>query len=637
MATGTPLSPSARASLLKQLCRSPLFSLAGRYDLARLLSQAQQFTIARGEKLCEAGAAATAVYVLLEGQYDIDGKLSVDIGARGAPFIGLESAVRDGALEVTVTALSDGKYLAFDAAFARELYHSSPPLRAAMLPMLEAAGRAEASADEDRAAVVRFESRFPDTPLSFLIELLGREVASAFHERVVIVRPAKGEPGAPQKIPIDGLGELYRVAADAAWIQKNRGRYDYIFLDGLDVRDDAVHIVVRLVHAAVPRDTPAPPVPWILQTVVIQPAPLPCAKTLTLVNANRDDLVTADACRLHVSFDALRRLQQHWSDDAKLSSLDERLRASLGVWARALTLRRTGIAISGGGVFAMQGAYVIEELCRRKVPIDVITGTSGGALVGSYYGAKGLAGLATLVEQGDRGVLDAVVLASFLAGCVLESFLACTLGDPCIEHLPYTEFYPGSSALAGGKGVVAVRGPLALGVRAASSTPPIFPATITSGERLADGAYTNNLPVQALNYFNTTLTLAVNAYPPSRMPLVPCVPECVSQLFASLGLLNRGLTFTTAFNLLASISGEVESGFATVPYNARSNMIAPYLVMPDFYRSSQVIVTASTNEALNAAIDEFEARWDAIRNRSRPPRVPPVARAAAVDVPVGAA
>lgn len=68
--------------------------------------------------------------------------------------------------------------------------------------------------------------------------------------------------------------------------------------------------------------------------------------------------------------------------------------------ARALIGKRNGLALSGGGVNSFFHAALIRALLQNGVPIDMISGTSGGSLVGAYYCALGEAGIDRLL--GDR-------------------------------------------------------------------------------------------------------------------------------------------------------------------------------------------------------------------------------------------
>src|SRR5688572_5164287 len=47
--------------------------------------------------------------------------------------------------------------------------------------------------------------------------------------------------------------------------------------------------------------------------------------------------------------------------------------------------QKTGLVLSGGGVRGMAHIGVMKALEENGIPIDYITGTSAGALVGAFY------------------------------------------------------------------------------------------------------------------------------------------------------------------------------------------------------------------------------------------------------------
>src|SRR4051812_27981411 len=86
MALFSTLASSDQAMLVRQLAASPLFKLASRSDLARLLEDAEQGIIdpVDPEKaVCTNGVPSDWVFVLLQGQYTLSGGASVDVGAAG--------------------------------------------------------------------------------------------------------------------------------------------------------------------------------------------------------------------------------------------------------------------------------------------------------------------------------------------------------------------------------------------------------------------------------------------------------------------------------------------------------------------------------------------------------------------------
>ena len=50
-------------------------------------------------------------------------------------------------------------------------------------------------------------------------------------------------------------------------------------------------------------------------------------------------------------------------------------------------MKKVGLALSGGGARGLAHIGVIKTLVKNNVPIDIISGTSIGALVGGLYAA----------------------------------------------------------------------------------------------------------------------------------------------------------------------------------------------------------------------------------------------------------
>ena len=57
--------------------------------------------------------------------------------------------------------------------------------------------------------------------------------------------------------------------------------------------------------------------------------------------------------------------------------------STFNLWSQ----QRVGIVLSGGGAVGFAHIGVLKALEEKGVPIDYITGTSAGALVGSMYAA----------------------------------------------------------------------------------------------------------------------------------------------------------------------------------------------------------------------------------------------------------
>jgi predicted acylesterase/phospholipase RssA len=93
---------------------------------------------------------------------------------------------------------------------------------------------------------------------------------------------------------------------------------------------------------------------------------------------------------------------------------------ALGRWARAVTFRRVGVALGGGGAWGWAHVSLLSGMARMGVPVDIISGVSFGATAGAFYGIAGDAGLAYLVEHDrqlkqvfQRGYLSARGIARY--------------------------------------------------------------------------------------------------------------------------------------------------------------------------------------------------------------------------------
>src|SRR5437867_13295791 len=62
---------------------------------------------------------------------------------------------------------------------------------------------------------------------------------------------------------------------------------------------------------------------------------------------------------------------------------------------------RVAVVLSGGGLRGAGHIGVLQELVAHKIPIDVIVGSSAGAVVAAYYAAVGLT-VADLIRDAER-------------------------------------------------------------------------------------------------------------------------------------------------------------------------------------------------------------------------------------------
>ncbi len=207
---------------------------------------------------------------------------------------------------------------------------------------------------------------------------------------------------------------------------------------------------------------------------------------------------------------------------------------------------RIGLVLSGGGARGLSHVGVLKVLEALQIPIDVITGTSMGAIVGGLY-ASGMRAAdlerelrtvkwgevfanrverqqlsqrrkeedfetSGLFELGLRNA-ELVVPSSAMSSRGLESLLRrYTLpvrGVDRFDRLPIP-FRAVATDMETGAAVVLDHGDLALALRSSMSVPGVFSPTEVEGRVLGDGGLVNNVPIDVARAMGADIVIVVN-------------------------------------------------------------------------------------------------------------------------------
>src|SRR3984957_18017556 len=170
--------------------------------------------------------------------------------------------------------------------------------------------------------------------------------------------------------------------------------------------------------------------------------------------------------------------------------------------ARMLTGRGVGLVLSGGGARGFAHIGVVKALREARVPIDLVGGTSMGAILGA--GVSLCWTIDELTDRFRRSFVDAKPLrdytlpfVSLVSGRKVTRLLQHAFGDVTIEDLPL-DFFCVSSNLSTGHSEVHRRGELWRWLRASVGIPGVLPPVVHKGELLVDGGTMNNLLVDAM-------------------------------------------------------------------------------------------------------------------------------------------
>ncbi len=178
--------------------------------------------------------------------------------------------------------------------------------------------------------------------------------------------------------------------------------------------------------------------------------------------------------------------------------------------------RRIGLVLSGGGARGFAHIGVLKVLEQTELNIDVVAGTSMGAILAAFFAAgyktQEIEHLSKSLSW--RDVLDVSLQSGFVKGDKLHQLLA--------EYLP-RKFSDLKKPLAitttdieTGEEVIITDGDLIAALRASSSYPGAIEPMQFRGRTLADGGIVNNLPVEAASLLDATYTIASDATAPRR-------------------------------------------------------------------------------------------------------------------------
>lgn len=240
-------------------------------------------------------------------------------------------------------------------------------------------------------------------------------------------------------------------------------------------------------------------------------SPLPFATAAILAQR------LADVVLVHPAGARRPRHSQRWLDATPASRLFH-VRAGeakdTARLARIYTGNSVGLALAGGGARAYAHIGVVRALAELGAPIDVLAGTSMGAVI-----AAGLA-MGWDGAEMDRRIREAFVDSSPLSdiafpllamtrGRMVERRLKTHFGDIQIGDL-WRPFTCVSTDLTASAMHIHRRGSLRRALRASLSIPGVLPPVVEKGHVLVDGALVRNLPVDLVREQHDGVTIGVD-------------------------------------------------------------------------------------------------------------------------------
>jgi len=195
----------------------------------------------------------------------------------------------------------------------------------------------------------------------------------------------------------------------------------------------------------------------------------------------------------------------------------------LGRIARRITRTRVGLALGGGGSRALAQVGVVDVLARNGIPVDVLAGTSAGAIVAGLsardWDAQQIREF--LLHVWTRKLLDwRLPWVSILRGRRLKR-VAVEAGSGLQMQEVDRPFIAVASDLVDGAEVWLRRGDGWTAVLASLSVPGVFPPVRIGDRYLVDGGAVNNVPVSAARAAGADIVLGVDVTPPLEPEFLP--------------------------------------------------------------------------------------------------------------------
>lgn len=177
---------------------------------------------------------------------------------------------------------------------------------------------------------------------------------------------------------------------------------------------------------------------------------------------------------------------------------------------------RVGLALGGGVVRGMAHIGVLEALVDGDIPIDVVAGTSVGAVIGALFAAGlDVAEIAYIAEKIHRRDLARPIWPrrGLLSFAPLERTMVRLMGDITFADLA-RPFAAVCTDMRTGSQVVISEGRLAPAVRASASVPGFVAPLEIGPYLLADGALVNNTPASAVRSLGAEFIIGVDIMAP---------------------------------------------------------------------------------------------------------------------------
>jgi NTE family protein len=185
---------------------------------------------------------------------------------------------------------------------------------------------------------------------------------------------------------------------------------------------------------------------------------------------------------------------------------------------------RIGIALGGGGAKGFAHIGILKVLENAGIQVDIVTGTSIGAIVGAVYASGNLGKLESTATSIKLTELPKLLSPSWSLGGVFSGKNAVEMlielaGCELIEDLKLP-FGAVSADLESGELETFRSGPLDQALKASFAIPGIFTPVLQDNKLLVDGGTLEPVPVKLNRSLGADLVIAVDLFSDSSTSVI---------------------------------------------------------------------------------------------------------------------
>jgi predicted acylesterase/phospholipase RssA/CRP-like cAMP-binding protein len=467
--------------------------------ILRALQADLELTLLRGgEILVRQGDTSDALYVVVNGRLRVvlekdDGSTSILEELRRGQMVGQIGILTHGRRAATVYAVRDSLLARLSQAGFERLLAAYPPaiIQQFVKPIItqlrdQANHGRQIDRDITTVAVVPITA---DVPISaFTAQLAGALAASGptLHLTSAGLDEALAKPGIAQTPP-DAPTNITIVR----WLNEQESSYRYILYQADPA---ASHWTERCLRQAdrilLVGDAGGSPEQSAIERALLPEDNVQIAAQRNLVLLHPPDTEHPSGTRRWLE---ARQLSNHYHVRRDNTVDIARL-------ARLLTGRGVGVVLSGGGAAGYGHIGAIRALRAAGIPIDLLGGTSAGAMLACQY-AMGWDH--DMIMSKNRTAVRhrfdyTFPITALMNGAEFTAMFQEMFGDAQLEDM-WIHCFCVTANLSRATMMVHERGPAWKYTRASASVPGVVPPVFDGGEMLVDGGLLNNLPTDIMH------------------------------------------------------------------------------------------------------------------------------------------